>query len=210
MKHALALSPCDSGLTALLTAAQASAAPYEHDGFFFRGEVGWSYLTSSIASNEPGKTLKLSANGSSAGAGFFFGGPPAPELVVGGAATGSNTVHLSVKVDGVSRPDDDTRVLLLLVGPFLHYYPILTEGLHFGLTVGFATLTAETDARSLDGGDNGFGISGTFGYDFWVGREWSLGLAGRLTFARVKKSADGVDETATAWSPAVLFAFTYH
>jgi hypothetical protein len=77
--------------------------------------------------------------------------------------------------------------------------------------VGFASLTETNDEGEVsDETHSGFGLAAWVGCDFWVSKEWSLGVAGRLTYASVSASSGGASEDINAWIPGVLFTATYH
>jgi hypothetical protein len=58
------------------------------------------------------------------------------------------------------------------------------------------------------------------GYEFWIGKEWSLGFIGRLQYAAASadvKTVDASGATTTtsgvrvsAFEPALLLGLTYH
>ena len=199
-----------TGSVVLLAAGTTSADPHTHDGFFFRGEVGVAYVSSSGTLKDNGSSTNMTVKGTGAGLGFFFGGTPAPGVVVGGALLGSDAVSPTVTMNDRTGTADNSALVLVLVGPFLQYYPFPSEGLNLGLAVGFATLSAQNKDGNTEGQDNGFGASLSIGQDFWVGKEWSLGIAGRFSYARVSATTGAFTETANALFLMALFTFTYH
>jgi hypothetical protein len=86
------------------------------------------------------------------------------------------------------------------------------RGLHILGTLGLARLTASFDNGTVSASDSGTGftLGGGIGYDWWVGRDWSLGILGRFTFAATSRTFDGVSVSESTFLPAVLFSFSYN
>ena len=108
----------------------------------------------------------------------------------------------------------------LLMGPALGWYPNPNGGLHFGGTLGLGIVVGtlpESAPGRLIGiervGGAGFGFSLVGGYDWWLAREWSLGISARLSAAKVKgeRSELGVtyeeNDTAVAFTLAATALF---
>ncbi len=99
--------------------------------------------------------------------------------------------------------------------PFIGWYPDPTSGLHGELAIGLALGAigdfeeyGEFEYRVSDYEGAGWGVVLGGGYDFWVGEQWSLGLFGRVSYARLGMS-EGTN-TLIAWSPAFGASATFH
>jgi hypothetical protein len=106
-------------------------------------------------------------------------------------------------------PETSPNLLnLTMLGPFFDYYVHRSDGLHFGLALGLAILSA--DNSSLD--ENPLGIAGTLagGYDWWIGTQWSVGLLVRLTYAGLIFENEAIDERHNVLVPALTTTFTHH
>jgi hypothetical protein len=119
-----------------------------------------------------------------------MGGSPAPGLALGGALTLSSVKNDDSRLDDV-QSSADAESSLAALGFFVDGFPNPRGGFHLGGSLGLAAISASSKSeltQNFDGG--GFSMSTWAGYDWWVGREWSLGAALRLlgAFAREEKS----------------------
>ena len=193
---------------ALLASGTATAEPLTHDGFFLRGEVGPGYLTSSNTASNGSQSLDYSVSGPGVSLGLFLGGTPWSGIVIGGGLSATIVPDPKVEIGPFSAKSDST-VSVEALGPFIQYFPNPLGGFNAGLMLGIGSFSVENN-----NGDSvtayGWSLSGSVGYEWWVGYEWSLGLVGRLTYARTSKTTNGVDEKLSPFVPSILFAFTYH
>ncbi len=187
-----------------LSSFPARAEGQTHDGLQFRGAVGFGYLSD-------GESNDATLHGGAGVLEVYLGGTPARGLVVGGFVSGASAIGPSVSTDTITVTDTDTRLTLFTVGPYIDYYPNPHGGLHILGTLGFANLTASYDDGTVSTRDSATGITlgGGIGYDWWVSRDWSLGILGRFTFAATKRTIDGFSVSEDTVLPAVLFSFSY-
>jgi hypothetical protein len=195
-------------LTVAVLAFESTPARAEgryHDGFQFRGAVGFGYL-SDAESND------ATLGGGAGVLEVYLGGMPVPGLAIGGFLSGAWALGPSVRVNGFRASSSDTSLALATVGPYIDFYPNPRRGLHVLGTLGLARLTASFDNGTVSASDSGTGftLGGGIGYDWWVGRDWSLGILGRFTFAATSRTFDGVSVSESTFLPAVLFSFTYN
>jgi hypothetical protein len=187
-----------------LTSRPSRAEGRTHEGFQFRGAVGFGYISDDESRN-------ANLHGGAGVLEVYLGGTPARGLVIGGFLSGASAIGPSVSVDGFSASSNDTRLTLFTVGPYIDYYPNPHGGFHVLGTLGFADLTASYDDGTFAARDSGTGITlgGGIGYDWWVSRDWSLGILGRFTFASTRRTVDGFSVSEDTVLPAVLFSFSY-
>ena len=176
---------------------------YRHDGFYFRFATGISYgwFSGNGASGE------VSADGLGSSGAFSFGGTVAKGFVVGGtfeAGSSSGQIH-GGKFDGA-----DISSALVLIGPFVDWYPDPTDGWHVGAKIGIGVSGVSNTNISLGGFDALGGVFG--GYDWWIGPQWSLGL--QLAFmtgttARLNDSnSDGKDSGYRVTPSSMVLSWT--
>ncbi len=154
-----------------------------HDGFYLRTSLGHGWFGTKFTDG----LLEDSTIGGDGGAfDLQLGGTPARGFVVGGGLFLNGMDHEDVRPVGTSRYDYDGpgSIGLLAVGPFVDYFPDPKGGFHVGGMLGFAALAFDTpselstspyyedEARVGTGGALGAWV----GYDWWVAREWSLGI----------------------------------
>jgi hypothetical protein len=201
-----------AGLLSVWSSAAAASAPETHDGFFFQGNIGPGYLSTSPSTDGSDVDMKISGFG--VGGGLLFGGTPAPGLVIGGGT--ANVVALSPKVtvEGEELGElDDTNLQLSTLGVFGTFYPDPQQGLSLHLMLAYAVLSASDSSEFDDDDDasaNGVAITAGVGYEFWVASEWSIGVFGRFTYGALKNSENDVDWSYPTIAPALLATFTYH
>ena len=190
-------------------AAKAVSLSHVHDGFYLRMELGFGYMHAPASLKVNDVSADLTISGFGAGGGIQLGGTVARGLVVGGATQGFVVSSPKASADGASVTMDGSANMFL-VGPFLAYYPDPTNGLNFGGLIGYAGFYGTEDNGETTETDTGLGISAWLGHDWWVSDEWSLGIAGRISWAHVSYSQGGYSETVDVFTPAVLFTATYH
>jgi hypothetical protein len=192
-----------SALTFASTPARAEGRT--HDGFQFRGTVGFGYMSDAESSN-------ATVHGPAGVLEVYVGGMPVRGLAIGGFLSGASVVAPSVSVDGVSASDSNTRLTLVTIGPYIDFDPDPHKGLHILGTLGFASLNARYDDANFRASNSagGFTLGGGIGYDWWVSRDWSIGVLGRFTFASTSRTVDGFSVSESTVLPAALFSFSYN
>lgn len=222
----LTLSICVAWLAASPATAQplpestnvAQPAPppgwHNHDGFYLRLAIGFGSHRSDVTIEGEDRGTHVSGI---AGAGeLAIGGAIARGVMVGGGIYTSNVLASDRIVHGTAPPVDvlERGNDFSLIGPFVDWYLDPGRGLHVQGAVGLVTLRQGqvTDGELDEDTALGAGIMVGFGYDWWVSREWSFGVLGRLTAG----VAVGDDSSGAQWtyeigvSPAVLFTATYN
>lgn len=177
-----------------------------HDGFYLRLGLGVGYVA---ATSENDSTFK----GWGIAPDIWIGGSPTPGLAIG------------VTLNGVSVPDphlDATAADTGGLGPvsgeapgtltysvfglFADYYPDPTAGLHFMAGLNYSVMQFKADSGVESDPASGVGLMGGMGYEWWIGRDWSVGPVARLHWA----SVSDVGGRTSVLSPVFLLGFTYH
>lgn len=198
-----------------------------HDGFYLRFASGFGVYEERLESDDTrvyggevgGRTIGLASVGELA-----LGGTVGKGLVVGGGIYTARllTGHFRLDPGSPAAPplelDPELRELLVL-GPFVDWYPNPRRGLHLQAALGFAGLmSGDGNFRGDDDDDDdryrayGGGIVLGIGYEWWIGEEWSLGALARAQAAAVSAK----DEADVRWfhgvstSPSLLLTLTYH
>jgi hypothetical protein len=175
---------------------------FRHDGFYFSVALGASYVYDSIGSNWFGEA---SLSGVGLADKIAFGGTIVPGLVLGGAIEDNGTLKPVLLVDGKSEAAPHVFGLSL-VGPFVDFYPDPSNGLHMQALLGISAFTAD-DSDDLP---VGFGGSLSAGYEWWLGPQSSLGFLARISLGRAWFHGHNVEESHSAFTPALLLQYTYH
>jgi hypothetical protein len=175
--------------------------------------MGPGYLHASSSSR--GYTQTISGGGFALN--FAFGGAVAPNLIVFGELSGTSAIDPSFKETGsASESWNNTTVSMISVGPGIAYY-VPSVNVYFSGAITISQLTASdnsdnnSNSDSVDLSESGVGGSFMVGKEWWVTRDWGVGIASMLQLASMKSKMYGMSDSrwfATAWS--VLFSATYN
>jgi hypothetical protein len=168
-----------------------------HDGLMLRLALGLG----GVAADDELNDVTLSG-----GAALFsldLGGAVAPNLALHGRLSVNSMFEPSVSSDGEDFGDlEDTSLTFSLLGVGLTYY--LPSNFYLTGVLGLSRATFEFDGDEYDS-LNGGGFIGDVGYEWPLGRDWGIGVAGRLELHSVR----GDDETLSMASLGLLVSLTY-
>ncbi|MCC6901045.1 MAG: autotransporter domain-containing protein [Polyangiaceae bacterium] len=167
---------------------------HEHDGFFLRMGLGFAAMMTKTESTLGQATEGGDLSGGGGTLELLLGGTPAPGLVLGGGLIGHTFTEPDYEVDGTSTRLEDTELGLTYLALFGQLYFDPEGGAHVQALVAAAE---ESYRYPLAGTEreselSGVGVGLGAGYDLWIGDQWSLGPAARVSWATVKHDADGV------------------
>jgi hypothetical protein len=189
---------------------------YLHDGFYLRFALGGGGFTAK-GGLEPASTYgdyKISGGG--VGMDLAIGGSPVPGLTIGGEYLFQQAVKPTVEAGNVSVTSPN-NLNFGLIGPFIDWYPDPEGGFHFGGTLGLAFLgvsnqdgststNSDGSTNTITGGGGALGV----GYDFWVGRQLSLGILGKFFGGSMSKDhGAGITEKYTVSGGSLMFSILY-
>jgi hypothetical protein len=168
-----------------------------HDGLLLRLAFGLG----GVAADDTLNDVTLSG-----GAGFFsldLGGAVAPNLALHGRLSVNSMFEPNISDDGESFGElEDTSLSFSLLGLGLTYY--LPSNFYLTGVLGLSQATFELYGDEYDALHGG-GIIGDIGYEWPIGGDWGLGVAGRLELHSVR----GDDERLSAAALSVLLSLTY-
>jgi hypothetical protein len=190
-------------VTALPAIADAAPRRYyyrdypRHDGLMFR-------LTAGIGGEAADDDLNdLTLSGGALMFSLDLGGAVAPNLALHGRFSRSQIFEPTISSDGEDFGDlDDTSLTFTLLGLGLTYY--LPSNLYLTGVLGLSRASFEFNGDEYDA-LTGAGFIGDIGYEWPIGRDWGLGVAGRLELHTVR----GDDEKLSAAALGVLLSLTY-
>jgi hypothetical protein len=193
-----------------------------HDGFYLRVGLGIGGLALERSTDKELFERDPDSKSSIRGGGGVFelsiGGTPAEGLVIAGTLLSHSVADPTVKYDGGEEVELSDPLVFALLGGTVDWYPNAHGGFHFGGTLGVAAAVVERSEGTADIGGAGLGLSALAGYDWWVGDEWSLGVLGRLSGARVRgeptetvgdRELDGQEDSTVA-ALGVMFSVLHH
>jgi hypothetical protein len=202
----------------------AEPSGHVHDGFYLRFGTGFggyderlgSRSSTTYAGEIEGRNRGVATLGE-----LSIGGTLGRGWVVGGGIFSADVLATTYKSgeDSSQLPptelDPELRNVAL-IGPFFDRYLDPTEGFHFQVALGIATLTPRVFGHSGTEQSEYLAVGGGLmlgaGYDWWVAEEWSLGVLARTTATVVR----GRDDSDVRWmhvvvtSPGLLLTLTYH
>jgi len=190
---------------------QAYAAPppapgyHEHDGLYLRLLAGVGYLHNSasysgVTETETGVGPTLA---------IAVGGVLVPNLVLYGefsATIVSDPHYDNGSTSGTASGVDET---LASIGPGVAYY--LDGNMYLSGTLLFSKISysdSNDSSNSVDGTNFGIGLGLTFGKEWWVSRDWGVGVSGQLSLSSMKDA--NVDTRWTGISASVLCSATFN
>ncbi len=189
---------------------------HRHDGFYLRLGLGAGFLASSLDA----PIGKISARGGGLALEFSLGGTVADGLVIGGGLWVAGTSSVTLKGNFPGSPRDGGNASLGLLGVLADYYPNPNEGFHVQGGLGIGTLSFEKNVAIMTplnmavenwSGGGGGAMLGV-GYEFWVGKQWSIGGLARLLLmsGSLRGEDTGVTFDGKGYAPSILFAATNH
>ena len=179
---------------------------HTHDGFFMRIHLG--IAATSFSSTIQGSKLSYSGGGSSMG--IALGGAISRHLILFATAFGNDTANPNYQLNGASMSTFVGEIHVAAVGPGLAYYfeqtNIYLSGA-FGLA-GYEVRNMNDGSRS-NWSSSGAALELMVGKEWWVSRDWGLGIAAEL-FTASMKDALTPGATWSAGAASILFSATYN
>ncbi|MCA9599717.1 MAG: hypothetical protein KC776_40690 [Myxococcales bacterium] len=185
---------------------------YRHDGFYLRFGLGAAYGAVKSKGQLLGTDAEVSYTGWGPAYELLIGGTVGSGVVLGGGLLGQDIKNPDTSVtvgQGVStsKVQQDGTLGLGTLGMFVDWFPDETGGAHVGAMLGLGII-----GLNGDNGDSNPGIGGALmaGYDFWVGKQWSLGPEARVVFAKQSRDlgSDTLDDTGVGFQLAL--SVLYH
>lgn len=170
-----------------------------HDGFYARlgvqyGLTGGGFSIGDGTIDHFGSQLSLD---------LLIGGTPSDGLAVGGGVLLGSLLQPDMEVSG-SRIAT-RNVPLLVLGPFIDGFFSPQGGWHAGALLGLGALGKTTETE----GSAGIGASVWFGYDKWVGDDWSVG--GQIRFLGIAAGGNKPEDfSSSALGVNLGFSVLYH
>jgi hypothetical protein len=189
-----------------------------HDGFYLRLGIGVArgdVRAEGSLDTEP-SAFDLEYSGYGPAYEILIGGTPGGGFVIGGGFVGQDIQDPDVEgellgIDASEFDSDDTLGMVIL-GPFVDWFPDETGGAHVGAMLGLGSI-------GLSSGDDdelssGWGASLWAGYDFWVASQWSIGAEARAAYLSTQRELDSdffsgdIDDRGTSFQ--ILFTGLHH
>lgn len=195
---------------------------YVHDGFYLRIAGGFTGYDERLASDTRSSgEIGARSRGIASSSDLAVGGTFAPGWVLGGgfftADLLASTLRMRPTNSGAVPAELDPGLRdLVLIAPFLDYYPNPRSGFHVQAAPGVSLLTPRVFGDAATQQSKYLAVGGGLllgtGYDFWVNEEWSLGVLWQFGIHIL----GGKDDAGNEWthvittSPALSVTLTYH
>ena len=178
---------------------------HTHDGLYLRFHLG--IAGTGFSSTQAGVKTNYAGGGSSTG--IAIGGVIAHNLILYGTAFGTSTSNPDKQIGGVSQPGDVGKIGVGAIGPGMAYY-FEHLNLYLSAAFGLAGFTMDDgNGFRVDTSRSGTALELMVGKEWWVSRDWGLGIAAELIGASLKdKNTPGLNWS--AGSGALLFSATYN
>lgn len=185
---------------------------HEHDGFFLRMGLGLSGMVTktdnTLGQAAPGGDL----TGGGGAIELLMGGTPARGFVLGGGLVGHTWDKPKYDVGGTSTELRDSKLGLTFLALFGQLYFDPEGGWYVQALIAAAeesySYQVAGETRETELGGVGVAVGG--GVDFWVGEQWSLGPALRLSYASLEHDAEGVVTRHRTTALTLSFTATLH
>lgn len=186
----------------------------EHDGFMLRGTlgIGGAGITEST---DVGGDYEAVFSGVSVGLSLDIGFSLITNLVLHARFAYLATPSPSLEVDGEDRGDSDYTILNLMLAPALSYY-FMPINIYVTAAVGVAWLGFDDDRYNDDLSnesdeltDAGIGLNLDVGKEWWIGRQFGLGVAGRFWYTGTVGDFAGEEFDYTLTGFTVLLSATF-
>lgn len=187
----------------------ALAAPpgfHRHDGFYFRGILGFGGGASKASD------IDVNISGTAMDFALAFGGAVAENFVIYGELGGVALLNPDIKSGGSTISTEDLSVTTSGIGAGFAYY-IMPANLYLSASLMLSTLSIDSDGEELGETDTGLGTNFRVGKEWWTGDEWGLGVYGGVHFARMKDKDEGFAAEPPTWTTSAFtlgFTATYN
>ncbi|WP_228557558.1 MULTISPECIES: outer membrane beta-barrel protein [unclassified Myxococcus] len=192
----------------LFTATTASAQEYDehaHDGFYLRLQVGGGYLRAKATDISPELVVKGGGANINAELGFalvnnfilyakFYGASaPNPSLQVGDLTVEGQNENLSENFGAV--------------GLGVTYY-IMPANVYLSGALTYTQLSVTDDGEKVAESDIGGGLHLGVGKEWWVSKNWGLGIGAELALGRIRNESNSDSWNVT--NVSLVFSATYN
>ena len=162
---------------------------YHHDGVYVRLGVGVGYLRDSVSMSQSG-VFGFEQEGTVSGFGqsneLAVGGALAPGLILAGGFFLTAAYGVDSDFGDVETQTGDGYVVVTF-GPMVDFYPDPSGGLHFELGFGLGATSGVTPkAFDEPGGASGYGLALGVGHEWWIAKQWGMGVLLRLQHVEAK------------------------
>ncbi len=174
---------------------------YKHDGFFLRLSAGAAFARNSI--KDGGVEEAVQGGGSSFD--VAVGATITENFALHAEIFGAGLVDPQVYQDGTEKGQLEGEYTLGAFGAGVTYY-FMPANFYLSAAVGLSIIKAEIGNQVFES-DAGVAANLMFGKEWWVHRDWGIGIAGQLIYSAIPSGLDNPHHTVIA---GVLFSATFN
>ena len=150
---------------------------HKHDSFYLHLSTGFGGTSSS----EEDEIFDLGLSGASGNSKIGIGYALADNFIVSVDFFGSVMVDPEVSLNGESLGEADAEFSIATAGVGITYY-FMPANFYLSGSIGLASGELETDLGSYDT-DLGYGINLAISKEWWVSKNWGIGIASHLFYS---------------------------
>jgi hypothetical protein len=191
-----------------------TADTHNHDGFYLRLAIGFGGTLMSTHDHVLDNVGNIDTSGWGFGTSIGIGGALTDNLILNADLFQATTFNPSVDVDGhhVGRASrvgtdlgigEDMEIAGLGIG--VTYY-IMPANVYLAGSIGFGQAIFEANSGDRAGSDIGVAGNLMVGKEWWVGRDWGIGVAGQMILLTAH---DDIVGRVRAMALNVMFSATY-
>ncbi|AEI62740.1 outer membrane beta-barrel protein [Corallococcus macrosporus] len=192
----------------LFSATTASAQEYDehvHDGFYLRLQVGGGYLRASAADFTPEVAVKGASGNINAEIGFAL----VNNLILYGKFYGAASPNPSIQVGDLSvdNANEEWSQNLGAVGLGVTYY-FMPANIYLSGAISYTQLSISEQGETIAETDLGGGLHLGIGKEWWVSKNWGLGIGAELALGRIRD--DSNNDSWNVTNVAIVLSATYN
>lgn len=206
---AFVIAGCQLAAVAPALASEEAAMPTEgadptahmQDGFYLSLGLGGGYFHDDFRTDFILLNVDGTAQGASGAGELLVGGALKKGLILGGGVFFEQVTNPTIEIEGRTVSDDISVGTLVVVGPFIDWYPTPGGGLHFRGALGGARITLKDESGNRKDEDDepvGGAAVLAIGYGWWLADQWSIGIMGRVIGGGLR--GDGIKHDVAATS----------
>ncbi|MDD2799740.1 MAG: hypothetical protein PHV20_14215 [Bacteroidales bacterium] len=183
---------------------------HEHDGFYLSMGLGASSGSISITSSQNSQTTKGSYDGTGGIFDLKIGGKIKKNLILHATLTSLAITGPNIKQNGVSlKADNNFSVGQAMLGAGLTYYT--SSNFFFSGSVGSGNFTTiDSNTNKTISTDHGLAFQLKLGKEWWVSKNWGLGIGALLQSCSVNNDNNGMTQKLDGTQFGVMFNATFN
>lgn len=192
----------------LFTSTAASAQEYNehvHDGFYLRLQVGGGYLRAAASDISPTVAVKGPSANINAEIGFALFN----NFILYGKFYGAASPNPSIQVGDLSidNAGDEWSQNFGAVGLGVTYY-IMPANIYLSGAISYTQLSISERNEKVAETDLGGGLHLGIGKEWWVSKNWGLGIGAELALGRIRD--EGSSDNWNVTNVAIVLSATYN